>query len=145
MKLHVNVIAVASTLFLVAAATGASATEIVVSTGAFHGGPHAPNDTASGGVILVHLDSGKYELRFGNDFKSVAGPDLFIYLSAAEDPKDDATVAASAFVDAGALKALSGGQSYMLPADFDPGKFKSVTVWCKRYSVLFAAAPLNGQ
>lgn len=145
MKPNIRVLVLISTLVLVAAISEAGATEQVVSTGAFHGGPHAPADTATGSATLVRLDNGKYELRLGDDFESVKGPDLFIYLSAAEDPKDDATVAESPFVNAGELKALSGSQSYELPADFDPGKFNSVNVWCKQFSVLFATAPLSGQ
>jgi hypothetical protein len=120
----------------------AAAAEMTVSKGTFHGGPHAPADTASGGVSLVRLDGGQYELRLADDFTTTAGPDLFVYLSAAKDPKSDKAVTDAVFHDAGKLQAISGGQRYALPAGFDPKKFKSVAVWCKSFAVLFGAASL---
>lgn len=131
------------TAFAFAISAGeANGAETIVSKSVFHGGPHAPADTASGGASVIQLDNGQYELRFGDDFTTTDGPDLFIYLSAAEDPGSDKAVANSAFVDAGILQSTSGGQTYPLPAGFDPGRFKSVAVWCKQFSVLFGAAPL---
>ena len=131
-----------SALIFAVSAGAAGAAETVVGKGVFHGGPHAPADTASGGATVVRLDNGQYELRFGDDFATTDGPDLFIYLSAAEDPKSDKAVANSAFVDAGKLQSIGGGQTYKLPAGFDPSGFKSVAVWCKQFSVLFGSAPL---
>ena len=132
----------AAALVLTAPIHAVTAADVVVSKGKFHGGPHAPADTASGGVSLVRLDGGRYELRLGDDFNSTKGPDIFIYLSAAEDPPDDASVAQSEFVDAGKLDSPKGGQNFLLPEGFKPGNFKSVAVWCKQFGVLFGAAPL---
>jgi hypothetical protein len=142
-KFNMKAIAVVSAV----AATGslihnAAATEVTVSIGAFHGGPHAPADTARGGVSLVRLDNGRYELRLEKDFDTTKGPDLYVYLSALQDPKDDKIVAENAFVDAGKLRSPTGGQRFRLPADFDPSRFKSVTVWCKEFGILFGAATL---
>src|SRR5262249_8548840 len=128
---RMKIVAVLSALAAIVMQTqNAAAMEAVVSSGNFHGGPHAPADTASGGVTLVRLNNGRYELRLGNDFSTTKGPDLFIYLSAAEDPKDDKIVAVSVFVDAGKLRSPTGRQRYRLPMDFDPGRYKSVAVWC---------------
>jgi len=141
-KFGMKIMIAAAALALSTLAHAAGAAEVVVSKGAFHAGEHAPADTASGSVSLVRLDSGRYELRLGDDFATTNGPDLFIYLSAAEDPTDDDAVAESDFVDAGKLGSFTGAQSFQLPDGFDPGKFKSVAVWCKQFSVLFGAAPL---
>lgn len=142
MKPKAGVLSALSVLVFLIPADMVGAAETVVSNGVFHGGPHEPADTASGGVSLILLDSGRYELRLADDFATTAGPDLFIYLSAAKDPKSDMAVADAAFLDAGKLQSVSGGQRYTLSIGFDPRRFQSVAVWCKSFSVLFGAAPL---
>ena len=122
--------------------TQSAAAEMVTATGAFHGANHAPGDTATGGVTLVRLDSGLYELRLGEDFSTTPGPDLFVYLSTSVDPKNDSAIAKNAFLNAGKLASPTGLQKLALPKDFDPAKFRSVAIWCKSYSVLFGAAAL---
>ena len=59
---------------------------------------------------------------------------------AAEDANDNASV-----VEAGSLKLgpLKGNQAYELPADFDPEKHRSISVWRQRFFVNFAAARLR--
>jgi len=39
-------------------------------------------------------------------------------------------------------KATDGPFNYEVPAGTDVSQFKSAIVWCRRFSVLFAAAPL---
>jgi hypothetical protein len=41
-----------------------------------------------------------------------------------------------------ALKGNKGDQNYELPADVDLAKYQAVTIWCQRFSVNFATAPL---
>jgi hypothetical protein len=142
MKFSMKVLAAVSALVMAVQIDDTAATDALLSSGVFHGGPHEPADTASGSVSLVRLDSGRYELRLADDFKTTDGPDLFIYLSAAEDPKSDKVVAESIFVNAGKLESPTGDQKFLLPADFDPSTFKSVAIWCKQFGVLFGAAPL---
>jgi len=79
--------------------------------GAFHGGNYAPSDTASGSVTLVKLDGGTYELRFGSNFSTTPGPDLFVYLSASEDPQDARAITDNASFEAGKLGSPSGEQN----------------------------------
>jgi hypothetical protein len=43
----------------------------------------------------------------------------------------------------GPLKGNKGNQTYELPAGFDPEKYRSISIWCKRFSVNFATAPLQ--
>ena len=124
-------------------ATPAHAAETLLAKGTFHGGNFAPSDTANGGVSLIKLENGHYELRLGDDFSTTPGPDLFVYLSAATDPTDGKAIKANAFVDAGKLISPKGGQKFSLPASFDPGKFKSAAIWCKQFSILFGAAALT--
>lgn len=114
-----------------------------VMKGAFHGGNYAPSDTASGSVTLVKLDSSTYELRLDSNFSTTPGPDLFVYLSASEDPQDARAITDNASFEAGKLGSPSGEQKIALPRNFDPKKFRSVAIWCKQFRVLFGAAALK--
>ena len=49
---------------------------------------------------------------------------------------------AAAFDDLGYVKGNIGSQNYLIPADVRLDRYRSVVVWCKRFSVPFAAAPL---
>ena len=80
-------------------------------------------------------------LRLTN-FSVENGPDLHVRLIAADDAKDTASVAKTDHVELGKLKGNKGDQNYDVPADVDLGKHKVVSIWCNRFSVNFAAAPL---
>lgn len=94
------------------------------------------------GLAMVHqLADGKRILRF-TEFETSNGPELHVYLVAAKDAADSDTVKTAGFVDLGALKGNKGDQNYELAADLDLSKYQSVSVWCKRFGVNFATAPL---
>ena len=80
-------------------------------------------------------------LRFTN-FKTSNGPDVHIYMVAAEDARDNASVEHAAFVDLGLIKGNIGDQNYTLGSDLDLAKYRTVSVWCKQFSKNFGAAPL---
>jgi hypothetical protein len=65
-----------------------------------------------------------------------------VYLVAAADAADNATVTRAGFVELGKLKGTDGDQNYDVPSGLDLGKYRAVTIWCKRFSVNFATAPL---
>jgi hypothetical protein len=65
-----------------------------------------------------------------------------VYLVAANDAADSATVTRAGFVELGPLKGNIGDQNYELPASVDLERYRAVTIWCKRFSVNFATAPL---
>ncbi len=48
------------------------------------------------------------------------------------------------FIDLGSIKGNVGNQNYEVPADTDLGKYRAVTIWCRRFGVNFATAPLTG-
>jgi Electron transfer DM13 len=127
-------------LFILAPSYAADTT---VRTGTFYGGAHAPGDTASGTATVVKNMDGAYQLVLSDDFSTTPGPDLFVYLSAAAHPVQDADIKQSKFINVGKLASPSGNQTLMLPKDFDPAHFKSVAIWCKQFSVLFGAAALK--
>ena len=76
-------------------------------------------------------------------FKTSNGPDVHVYMVAADDAKDVATVQQAGFIDLGVIKGNIGDQNYTLANDLDLTKYRAVSVWCKRFSVNFGAAALR--
>jgi electron transfer DM13 len=120
-------------------ATSTSPTSpVVLYQGRFHDGAHKSDGLAT----IYRFADGKRVLRF-TSFETSNGPDVRVYLIAADDAKDNVTVTQSGFVELGPLKGNVGDQNYELPYDLDLGKYRAVTIWCKRFSVNFATAPLS--
>ena len=115
----------------------AAAANNKLATGQFHSGAHETKGTAT----VFQLADGKKTLRL-TDFATSNGPDVHVYLVAADDAKDDDAVTKAGFIDVGSLKGNIGDQNYELPANADLAKYRAVTIWCKRFSVNFGTAPL---
>jgi len=116
----------------------AAAPAITLADGSFHDGAHK-----TAGMATIHrLPDGKRVLRLTN-FETSNGPDVHVYLVAAADAVDNDTVTRSGFIELGSLKGNIGDQNYDVPADADLGKYRSVTIWCRRFSVNFGTAPLT--
>ena len=115
----------------------ASAASNQLASGQFHSGAHETKGMAA----VFQLADGKRTLRLTN-FETSNGPDVRVYLVAAQDAKDNDTVTKAGFLDLGSLKGNIGDQNYDLPADTDLAKYRAVTIWCKRFSVNFGTAPL---
>jgi hypothetical protein len=120
-----------------AAASAASVAPVTLSTGSFRGVHHE----TKGQATVYRLPDGKRVLRF-TEFETSNGPDVQIYLVAASDAADNATVTRAGFVNLGPMKGNRGDQNYEIPADVDLSKYRAVTVWCRRFAVNFATAPL---
>lgn len=114
-----------------------SAANNKLASGQFHNGAHDTKGTAA----VFQLADGKKTLRL-TDFATSNGPDVHVYLVAADDAVDNETVTKAGFVDIGSLKGNIGDQNYDLPANTDLSKYRAVTIWCKRFSVNFGTAPL---
>lgn len=115
----------------------ASAASNKLASGLFHDGAHETKGTAT----VFQLADGKKTLRL-TGFATSNGPDLHVYLVAADDVKDSDMVTKAGFVDVGSLKGNIGDQNYDLPANTDLSKYRAVTIWCKRFGVNFGTAPL---
>jgi hypothetical protein len=111
----------------------------VLAKGEFHKAEKAGKGTAT----VYKLADGKRILRL-TDFETENGPDLHVRLIAADDAKDTDSVKKAEFVELAKLKGNKGNQNYDLPKDVDLSKYKVVSIWCNRFSVNFAAAPLTG-
>ena len=106
--------------------------------GTFHGVAH----DAKGKAEVLELPDGKKILRF-TDFEVSNGPDVVVYLSSVNDANDNDTVKNSDFVLLGQLKGNIGDQNYEIPGDLDLSKYNSAVIWCRRFGVNFAVAPLE--
>lgn len=94
-----------------------------------------------GKALVVMLPGGQRFLRL-EEFKVTNGPDLYVYLSGHVAPRDRAQLHQGAAFEVGRLKGNIGNQNYALPADLDLSQFKSVAIYCKRFSVIFTTAEL---
>ena len=88
---------------------------------------------ASGSVRVITTKDGtvvRYE-----DYKTLNGPDLYVYLSNDLEAKD--------FVNLGTLKATEGNINYPVPVGVDVKKYRYVLTWCKTFGVLFNSADIS--
>jgi len=120
------------------AASSRAASDTVLATGTFHGVAHK----GMGSATVHQLADGKRVLRFTN-FETSNGPDVHVYLVAANDATDSDMVKKAGFVEIGSLKGNVGDQNYDLPSDLDLNKYRAATIWCQRFGVNFATAPLS--
>jgi hypothetical protein len=82
----------------------------------------AATHPASGEVRIIKAD-GKQYIRYEN-FKTINGPDIFVYLAKDLDAKD--------FVNIGPVKATEGNVNYEIPQDVNPDEYKYVMVWVRQ-------------
>jgi electron transfer DM13 len=100
---------------------------------------------SSGTVTLLRLADGSRVLRL-EDLRTSNGPALRVWLSDA--PVIAGRAGWTVFddgrsVDLGDLKGNIGSSNYPIPADVDLAGLSSVSIWCARFHVSFAAAALN--
>ena len=107
-------------------------------SGRFYSILHPTEGTAT----IYRAGNGDRVLRL-TSFRTSNGPDVHVYMVAADDAKDAVTVQQAGFIDLGGLKGNIGDQNYILGSDVDLGKYRAVSIWCKRFSVNFGAAALR--
>ena len=115
---------------------------VVVTTGKFHQIAHATSGTAT-----ITEDNHGARILTLKGFKTGAGPALHLYLWKAENVGDNGAarklVASKNYLDLGALKSVSGTQTYAVPKDIDLWQYLAVGVWCDKFDVNFGTAPLS--
>ncbi|MEL6339915.1 MAG: DM13 domain-containing protein [Myxococcota bacterium] len=122
------VLAVATTAFLPAASAADR-------SGAFRAAQYPVEGRAT---LSVASDAARVELS--DDFETRSGPDLFVLLHRAKKPT---SYDAKDYVSLGVLKTIKGKQVYAVPAKVDLKRYRSVVIWCKKFDVTFAYAPLG--
>lgn len=98
----------------------------------------ADEGSAEGQATVVSLASGDGRVLTLTDFEVEPGPDLRVYMVPG-DGKDTGD-----HVDLGGLKGNKGDQQYELPKGTDLGRYRTVVIWCRSFSVAFARATLRG-
>jgi hypothetical protein len=127
-----------------AAAGGDSAAAVVtLASGTFQG---VGRYDGTGRVVVLSDGTDQRFVRFEDDFATSNGPDLFVYLGTGSGRYDDP----DEYVDLGELRGNVGAQNYEIPAvhpgtgaPIDLDRFNHVAVWCRRFDVTFAVAPLS--
>lgn len=100
----------------------------ILSESAFVADAHEVKGTA----MLIEKDGSKV-IRF-EDFETINGPNLHIYLSA--------DLAGNDYIDLGPIRATKGSANYTLDPSIDTAKYRHVLVWCVPFGVLFSHASL---
>lgn len=126
-----------SVLLFIAFAAAAPRAATVLATGTFLS---KESGIAAKGAFEVVEDGGKFKLLVKGDFQVSEGPDLFFAFHPLAAPAVTGSNAKTGAlrVDPG-LSALSGAQSYDLPANFDIKAYGSLIVHCWKYNHLYAA------
>jgi len=128
-----------------------------IATSAPNGGPAPANrllasgnfvsheHTTTGTAQLVQLADGRRQVVLLN-LSTSDGPDLWVWLT------DQKVVTNSSgwhvfddgrYLQLGRLKGNRGNQVYDVPSTADLAGYRSVTIWCRRFTVSFGAAELT--
>jgi hypothetical protein len=94
-----------------------------------------------GRAVVLTGGGGERVLRL-EDFATDNGPDVNVYLSTAA-PGAPAGDFRKDYVDLGDLKGNVGSQNYAIPAEVDLARYRTVVIWCVRFSVAFGTAGLT--
>ncbi len=93
------------------------------------------NHKVSGG-FEVGTENGKQVLRFTQDFSLSKAPDPYVVLSHTAEVDQQ-----SLYV--GRVKSFSGVATFSIPVGTDLASFSHVLIWCKKFKVGLADAPLE--
>lgn len=99
----------------------------------------------SGSARLVRLADGSITLVL-EGLSTSDGPDLRVWLTDQPVIQDESgwhVFDDGRYVEVGRLKGNRGNQVYPVPAGTDLTGLRSVTIWCKRFSIAFGAAELR--
>ena len=99
----------------------------------------------SGTARIVELADGRRVLSI-EKLDTSNGPDLRVWLTDQQVKPGRAgwfVFDDGEYVELGRLKGNKGNQVYEIPDKVDLAEYRSVTIWCKRFSVSFGAAELT--
>jgi len=89
------------------------------------------------GNYKIVQENGQTIIRFSDNFKTVNGPDLKVFLSPNTIENASGQNATDGAVLLGFVKSKKGTQDYVLPAGVTLGDFSSVLIHCEAFSVLW--------
>ncbi len=111
--------------------SASTANVMTLSTGTFSG----RSDHVTTGKVTLEKTANGFQLNFASDFFLDGAPDPIVAIG-----NDDKYLAANKI---STLKNKTGSQVYQLPANFTPGQFSQVYVWCEKFSVPLGIAELS--
>lgn len=90
------------------------------------------------GSWQIETVNGDLQLKFGDDFKTLRGPDVKVYLS----PKDINDIGNREPVDKegvylGLIESFMGEQVFIIPTGINLKDYKSIVLHCQAYSVVW--------
>ncbi len=88
------------------------------------------------GTARVVDRGGDTVVRLEDDFRSINGPDLHVWLVRGEDFGGD-------YLDLGPLRGNVGAQNYVVPKGTDWSQYDRVIIWCVPFRQLFGSAFLS--
>ncbi len=111
---------------------------VTLARGGFTSLEHA----TTGMAVVIELEDGTRFLRL-EALETSNGPDLRVVLTDQPVSDDWHVWDDGELVDLGALKGNIGSSNYEIPANVDLADFETAVIWCRRFSVGFAVAPLD--
>lgn len=102
-----------------------------IASGTFSG----RSDHITTGKVTLEKTANGYQLNFASNFSLDGAPDPIVAIG-----NGGVYQAANKI---GALRNKTGHQVYQLPANFTPGQFSQVYVWCEKFSVPLGIADLG--
>jgi hypothetical protein len=115
-----------------------SSTDALVGKGTFRSLAHPTKGQAE----VVKLADGRTVVQL-RDFSTSDGPAVHVWLTDRPQDAGDSAFGQDGHLDLGSLKATNGNEVYDVPAGTDVSKYRSVLVWCERFSVGFGVAPIG--
>ncbi|NJP12089.1 MAG: DM13 domain-containing protein [Leptolyngbyaceae cyanobacterium RU_5_1] len=115
----------------------------VLKSGSFRAGEHP----TTGGARIVEI-GGKRFVELDGNFKTDAGPDLFVILHRSRNvigsTKPPAySINEGDYVSLAPLRKTNGTQRYAIPANVKLDNYGSVAIWCRKFNATFGAAALG--
>jgi hypothetical protein len=101
-----------------------------------------PAHWANGNGRIVQTEQG-WVLRFEADFEAGPGPNFWIYFNTRGTGEEKDFLADAGRVKVTPVKSFKGAQNYALPANVDPTRFHTVTIWCETFGVYIGSATLR--
>ena len=98
--------------------------------------------TTTGTAVVLELENGTLYLRL-EDLEASNGPDLRVILTDQPLSDDWHVWDDGQVVDLGPAKGNIGSSNYEIPVSLDLGDLETAVIWCRRFSVGFAVAPLR--
>ena len=97
------------------------------------------------GKWAIQEDAGTFYFELGSDFMTLAGPDLKLYLSpkAIQDISDREAIDKNGGVMVAGLKSNKGAQKYSLPTGIELSSYKSLVIFCPKFSVVWGGISLE--